>query len=75
MTRQPQKKPTFTTLKEYFEIRQKSLKELQEIYDLLGVLLTPQDVRGESFYHLNGGCDAVIADLKSKEMLVKSAKR
>jgi len=47
-----------------------SLAECQEIYDVLGVLLTDKHVRGESAY--NEDLPKVVEELKSKELAVES---
>jgi len=51
-------------------IVQASLAECQEIYDCLGVQLTSDDVRGESFY--NDKLPSVVNDLQEAGIAVKS---
>ncbi|MEW6252732.1 MAG: arginine--tRNA ligase [Planctomycetota bacterium] len=46
------------------QIRDVSLAAVQEIYDRLGVLLTPEDVRGESFY--NRWLPEVVAEMRRR---------
>ncbi len=46
-----------------------SLRHAQEVYDMLGVLLTPDDVVGESFY--NPLLPQVVSDLEEKGLLVE----
>jgi len=47
-----------------------SLGHAKEVYDCLGVLLAPKDIRGESFY--NDDLPKVVADLKAKGLLTES---
>jgi arginyl-tRNA synthetase len=51
-------------------IVQASLQECQEMYDRLGVRLTEDDVRGESFY--NDKLPAIVDDLQKAGLAVKS---
>jgi arginyl-tRNA synthetase len=46
-----------------------SIQAFQEVYDTLGVLLTPQDVVGESAY--NDQLPEVLAELEAKGLLVE----
>ena len=46
-----------------------SMRHAQEVYDLLGVLLTPADVVGESFY--NPLLPVVVEELRAKGLLVE----
>ena len=48
-----------------------SMSHCQEVYDLLGVSLTPQDVRGESAY--NDDLDAVVEELSEAGLLTEDA--
>src|SRR3984957_1264978 len=45
-----------------------SMRHAAEVYELLGVLLTPEDVRGESFY--NPLLPVVVSELDEKGLLV-----
>jgi arginyl-tRNA synthetase len=45
-----------------------SERHMQEVYDRLGVLLTPDDIRGESFY--NPMLPGVVSDLEAKGLTV-----
>jgi arginyl-tRNA synthetase len=47
-----------------------SMRHAGEVYELLGVLLTPEDVVGESFY--NPLLPVVVAELDAKGLLVSS---
>ncbi len=47
-----------------------SMRHAQEVYDLLGVLLTPEDVVGESFY--NPLLPVVVTELGEKGLLVEN---
>jgi arginyl-tRNA synthetase len=47
-----------------------SISYFDEVYDKLGVLLTDDDVAGESFY--NAGLNDVVDDLRGKGLLVES---
>ena len=47
-----------------------SMRHAGEVYELLGVLLTPQDVRGESFY--NPLLPVVVSELDDKGLLVEN---
>ncbi|MBN1507345.1 MAG: arginine--tRNA ligase [Sedimentisphaerales bacterium] len=47
-----------------------SIRECQKMYDSLGVRLSPDDVRGESFY--NDELPAVVADLRKAGLAVES---
>src|ERR1700722_14663117 len=46
-----------------------SVRHAQEVYDLLGVLLTPEDIVGESFY--NPFLPELVSDLDAKGLLVE----
>ncbi|HEX4128108.1 MAG TPA: arginine--tRNA ligase [Acidimicrobiales bacterium] len=46
-----------------------SMRHAGEVYELLGVLLTPEDVVGESFY--NPLLDVVVSELDEKGLLVE----
>ncbi len=46
-----------------------SVRHAQEVYDLLGVLLTPEDIVGESFY--NPFLPEVVSELDAKGLLVE----
>ncbi len=46
-----------------------SVRHAQEVYDLLGVLLTPEDLVGESFY--NPYLPEVVSELDAKGLLVE----
>ncbi len=48
-----------------------SIRHAQEVYDLLGVLLTPDDIVGESFY--NPLLGVVVSELDDKGLLVEDA--
>ncbi len=48
-----------------------SMSHCQEVYDLLGVSLTPADVRGESAY--NDDLDAVVEELNEAGLLTEDA--
>ena len=48
-----------------------SMSHCQEVYDLLGVSLTPRDVRGESAY--NDDLDAVVEELSEAGLLTEDA--
>ncbi|MDY7010802.1 MAG: arginine--tRNA ligase, partial [Planctomycetota bacterium] len=50
--------------------RDESLRHCQQVYDRLGVLLTSEDVRGESAY--NDDLPEVVRVLKDKELLTES---
>ncbi len=47
-----------------------SVRHAQEVYDLLGVLLTPEDLVGESFY--NPYLPEVVTELDAKGLLVEN---
>ena len=47
-----------------------SMRHAQEVYDLLGVLLTPEDVLGESFY--NPLLPVVVTELGEEGLLVEN---
>jgi arginyl-tRNA synthetase len=47
-----------------------SMRHAAEVYELLGVLLTPQDVMGESFY--NPLLPVVVSELDEKDLLVEN---
>jgi len=51
-------------------VRKESLSHCQQVYDALGVLLTPDDVRGESFY--NDDLLKVVEDLRAQGLLRES---
>jgi arginyl-tRNA synthetase len=46
-----------------------SVRHAQEVYDLLGVLLTPEDIVGESFY--NPFLPELVSELDAKGLLVE----
>ena len=54
----------------WHRIVQASLEECQQMYDRLGVQLTEDDVRGESFY--NDKLPSVVADLRKAGLAVES---
>lgn len=58
------------TLALWGEIVEESEVAFQEVYDRLGVLLTPQDILGESFY--NRFLDDVVDELRRKGILEES---
>ena len=58
------------TLKAWQIFRDESLRHADTIYDRLGLLMTPQDVRGESAY--NDDLPQVVADLDSQGILTES---
>ncbi|MGH2385660.1 MAG: arginine--tRNA ligase, partial [Candidatus Limnocylindria bacterium] len=58
------------TIKEWRVIVEESEKAFQTIYDRLGVLLTPADILGESFY--NPMLDEVVAELRGKGIVEES---
>lgn len=58
------------TLALWREIVEESEVAFQEVYDRLGVLLTPQDILGESFY--NPFLDDVVDELRRKGILEES---
>ena len=58
------------TLRLWRVLVQESLAYFQTVYDRLGVLLTPQDVVGESFY--NDLLPVVVQELTDKGLLVES---
>src|ERR1700722_736912 len=47
-----------------------SMRHAGEVYEVLGVLLTPQDVRGESFY--NPLLPVVVSELDEKDLFVRN---
>lgn len=57
-------------LQTWSQLREVSLARCQQVYDLLGVSLTPADVRGESAY--NDDLPVLLADLKASGLLVRS---
>jgi arginyl-tRNA synthetase len=59
-----------TCLQTWSQLREVSLARCQQVYDLLGVSLTPADVRGESAY--NDDLPVLLADLKASGLLVRS---
>jgi len=50
--------------------REVSIRHCEAVYEKLGVLLTPADIRGESFY--NDDLPKVVADLQAKGLLTES---
>ncbi len=58
------------TLRLWRLIVDESLRHFEHVYDKLGVLLTPDDVAGESFY--NPLLQDVVADLAAQGLLVDS---
>lgn len=58
------------TVAAWQEIVTESEKAFQQIYERLGVLLTPEDVKGESFY--NPWLNDVVAELRHLEILKES---
>ncbi len=48
-----------------------SVRHAQEVYDMLGVLLTPEDLVGESFY--NPLLPVVVSELDAEGLLVEDA--
>ena len=51
-------------------LRDESMRHAGEVYELLGVLLTPEDVVGESFY--NPLLPVVVSELDEKGLLVEN---
>jgi arginyl-tRNA synthetase len=58
------------TLELWSELVAASIQYFQHIYDVLGVLLRPEDARGESFY--NPFLGDVVEELQAKGLLVES---
>ena len=58
------------TLQKWRKFIDVSLRHAQSIYDELGVLLTPEDVRGESSY--NAELSGIVEELERKQLLVQS---
>ncbi len=59
-----------TTLQDWRQICEISVSECQKIYDRLGVQLTKDDIRGESFY--NDRLKPVVDDLKARGLATES---
>ena len=57
-------------LKLWQKFRAVSLKHSEEIYELLNVSLTPEDVRGESFY--NADLSVLVEELKAQNLAVEN---
>lgn len=58
------------TLELWSELVAASIRYFQQLYEVLGVLLQPQDARGESFY--NPLLGDVVEELQTKGLLVES---
>lgn len=58
------------TLQSWTKFIDVSLDHAQEIYNQLGVLLTPEDVRGESSY--NDELPSIVRELEGQQLLIES---